>query len=322
MTSATLRDRLEGSQVAIYFAAVIAGAAIAFTVPGTASWETAINPALALMLFVTFLQVPLSELGRAFRQIRFLGALLALNFVVVPLLVAILIQFAPNDPMIRLGVLLVLLCPCIDYVVTFAHLGRADAKLLLASTPALLIVQMLLLPIYLRLFLGADASRLVEAGPFLHAFLWLIAIPLALAFIVQLWARRSAMGERTSTGLGLLPVPATALVLLIVIAAVVPQLGQAISAALQVTPIYIAFAILAPLLGWGVSRAAKLDAEAGRAMAFSAATRNSLVVLPLALAVPGAVPLLPAIIVAQTLVELVAELVFIRAIPRLGRTTA
>ena len=320
MTSATLRDRLEGSQVAIYFAAVIAGAVIAFAVPGTASWEASINPALALMLFVTFLQVPLSELGRAFGQIRFLGALLALNFVVVPLLVAILIQFAPNDPMIRLGVLLVLLCPCIDYVVTFAHLGRADAKLLLASTPALLIVQMLLLPVYLRLFLGADASRLVQAGPFLHAFLWLIAIPLALAFIVQLWARRSAIGQRTSTGLGLLPVPATALVLLIVIAAVVPQLGQAISAALQVTPIYIAFAILAPLLGWGVSRAAKLDAEAGRAMAFSAATRNSLVVLPLALAVPGAVPLLPAIIVAQTLVELVAELVFIRAIPRLGGT--
>ena len=322
MTSATLRDRLEGSQVAIYFAAVIAGAVIAFAVPGTASWEASINPALALMLFVTFLQVPLSELGRAFGQIRFLGALLALNFVVVPLLVAILIQFAPNDPMIRLGVLLVLLCPCIDYVVTFAHLGRADAKLLLASTPALLIVQMLLLPVYLRLFLGADASRLVQAGPFLHAFLWLIAIPLALAFIVQLWARRSVIGERASISLGLLPVPATALVLLIVIAAVVPQLGQAIGAALRVTPIYIAFAILAPLLGWGVSRVAKLDAEAGRAMAFSAATRNSLVVLPLALAVPGAVPLLPAIIVAQTLVELVAELVFIRAIPRLGATTA
>lgn len=318
MMIAALRDRIEGSQVAIYFAAVIAGAGIAFAVPGTASWEASINPALALMLFVTFLQVPLSKLGRAFGQVRFLGALLTLNFVVVPLLVAILILFVPNDPMIRLGVLLVLLCPCIDYVVTFAHLGRADAKLLLASTPALLIVQMLLLPVYLRLFLGADASRLVQTGPFLHAFLSLIAIPLALAVIVQLWARRSAIGERASTGLGLLPVPATALVLLIVIAAVVPQLGQAIGAALRMTPIYIAFAILAPLLGWGVSRAARLDVEAGRAMAFSAATRNSLVVLPLALAVPGAVPILPAIIVAQTLVELVAELVFIRAIPRLG----
>jgi ACR3 family arsenite transporter len=53
-------------------------------------------------------------------------------------------------------------------------------------------------------------------------------------------------------------------------------------------------------------------------MAFSSATRNSLVVLPLALAVPGAVPLLPAIIVTQTMIELVAELIFIRAIPNLG----
>lgn len=318
MTIVVMRDQLEGSQVAIYFAAVVIGAAIALLVPGTASWEAAINPALALMLFVTFLQVPLAELGRAFRQARFLGAMLVTNFVIVPLLVAILIQFAPNDPMIRLGVLLVLLCPCIDYVVTFAHLGRADAKLLLASTPALLIVQMLLLPVYLRLFLGADASRLVQAGPFLHAFLWLIVIPLALAVIVQLWARRSEAGEHASSLLGLLPVPATALVLLIVIAAVVPQLGQAIGAALRVVPLYIVFAIVAPLLGWSVSRLARLDAGAGRSIAFSAATRNSLVVLPLALAVPGAVPLLPAIIVAQTLVELVAEMIFIRAIPRLG----
>ncbi|BAV66703.1 arsenic resistance protein [Sphingobium cloacae] len=316
--SRTLRDRLEGSQVAIYFAAVIAGALIALAVSGSASWEAAINPALVLMLFVTFLQVPLAELGRGFGRLRFLGALLAVNFVAVPLLVAVLVQFVPNDPMIRLGVLLVLLCPCIDYVVTFAHLGRADAKLLLASTPALLVVQMLLLPIYLRLFLGTAASDLVQAGPFLHAFLWLIAIPLALAVLVQLWARRSATGARASAALGLLPVPATAVVLLIVIAAVVPQLGQAIGAALRVVPIYIAFAIIAPLVGWVAARAAKLDAEAGRALAFSAATRNSLVVLPLALAVPGAVPLLPAIIVAQTLVELIAELVFIRTVSRLG----
>lgn len=44
---------------------------------------------------------------------------------------------------------LVLLTPCIDYVVTFSHLGRADARLLLAATPTLLVVQMLLLPAHL-----------------------------------------------------------------------------------------------------------------------------------------------------------------------------
>ncbi len=55
----------------------------------------------------------------------------------------------------------------------------------------------------------------------------------------------------------------------------------------------------------------------GTVVAFSAATRNSLVVLPLALAVPGAVPVLPAVIVAQTLIEFVSMLIYIRLIPRL-----
>ena len=79
---------------------MIAGALIALAVSGTASQEAAINPALALMVVVTFLQVPLAELGRAFGRLRFLGALLAVNFVAVPLLVAVLVQFVPNGPMI------------------------------------------------------------------------------------------------------------------------------------------------------------------------------------------------------------------------------
>ena len=54
-----------------------------------------------------------------------------------------------------------------------------------------------------------------------------------------------------------------------------------------------------------------------RAVIFSGSTRNSLVVLPLVLAVPGAIPVLPAVIVAQTLVELVSELVYIQLISRL-----
>ena len=311
------RDALEQHKISIYFVAVVIAMVVALTIPGTAVLESVINPALALMLYVTFLQVPVAELKRAFGQVRFLAALLVANFVVIPLLVAGLIQFLPADPMLRLGVLLVLLTPCIDYVVTFAHLGRADSRLLLAATPALLITQMILLPGYLGLFLGEEAAHLVKAGPFIHAFLWLITVPLLLAGMTQLWAARSERGARTSSLLGLLPVPATAVVLIVVIAAVVPQLGPATGSALRVVPIYIAFAALAPLLGWLVARMFGLEAVAGRAVAFSSSTRNSLVVLPLALSVPGAIPILPAVIVTQTLVELLSELVYVRLIHKL-----
>lgn len=322
MIMTNLRDTFETRQISIYFAAVILAAVVALAIPGTTALEAGINSALALMLFVTFLQVPLAELGRAFMRMRFAAALLVTNFVAVPVLVFALMHLLPPDPMVRLGVLLVLLTPCIDYVVTFAHLGRADAKLLLASTPALLILQMLLLPIYLGIFLGDDAAGLVHMEPFIHAFVWLIAIPLALAIIVQLGASRILAIERASSILGLLPVPATALVLFIVIAAVVPQLGLALDGALRAIPIYVLYAIIAPLIGWVISRLAKVDVPAARAIAFSAGTRNSLVVLPLAFAVPNAMPLLPAIIVAQTLVELVSELAYVRLAPKLGSRAA
>lgn len=314
-----IRESLEKRQIAIYFCAVVVAAGFALSVPGTTALEAAINPALALMLFVTFLQVPLAELKQSFSQIRFLTALLVANFVVVPLLVLLLVQFLPAEPMVRLGVLLVLLTPCIDYVVTFSQLGRADARLLLAATPALLVVQIVLLPGYLRLFLGSEAAPVVHLGPFVHAFIWLIAVPLVLAALIQLWAARSPAASRIATTFGLLPVPATALVLFVVVAAVTPQLGAATDAALRVLPVYVAFAIAAPLLGWLVARVFQLPAPAGRSIAFSTGTRNSLVVLPLALAVPGAVPVLPAIIVAQTLVELVSELAYVRWIAAFGR---
>ncbi|SSW66792.1 hypothetical protein AGI3411_02727 [Achromobacter agilis] len=314
-----LRDLLERQQVAVYFGAVIIAGVLAWQVPASSALAPAIDPLLGFMLFVTFLQVPLTELRQALANVRFLGALLVSNFIAIPLLIACLLPWLPGAPLARIGVLLVLLTPCIDYVVTFAHLGRADARPLLASTPILLGAQMLLLPVYLGAFLGEEAAGLVHWGPFIHAFIWLIAVPLGLAAAFQTGAVRSRAVQGAVKLLGLLPVPATALVLFVVVAAVAPQLGLAVDEVRAVAPVYVAFAVLAPAIGWGVGRLWRLPAEQARAVSFSAATRNSLVVLPLGLAIPGAVPLLPAVIVAQTLVELVSELIYIRLLPRLGR---
>ena len=312
------RQALEAHQIAIYFVAILAAVAASFALP-TAILAVGIEPALALMLFATFLQVPLADLGRALLRVRFLTALLAANFVALPVLVLALVQFAPTDPIVRLGVLMVLLTPCIDYVVTFSHIGRADARSLLASTPVLLLLQMALLPVYLGLFLGQEASNLVRIGPFVHAFVWLIAVPLALAALVQFATARRPSFAPARAGFDLLPVPATALVLFLVFASVVPQLGLAFDSAMRVVPVYVAFAVAAPLIGWAIGRIAGLPVAEARAVAFSAATRNSLVILPLAFAVPGATPLLPAVIVAQTVVELVASLAYMRLVPMLGR---
>ncbi|MHB9117977.1 MAG: arsenic resistance protein [Burkholderiales bacterium] len=315
------KPMLEKHQVAVYFIAVFAGL-LAATVVGrsSAALEAWINPALAALLYVTFLQVPMTSLRQALTHGRFLSALLIVNFVAVPLVVLGLIQLLPDNPALRFAVLLVLLTPCIDYVVVFTHLGRGDAKLILAATPVLLIAQMLLLPIYLGLFLGADAAGLVQVRPFLNAFFWLIAVPLVLAWLTQYWAARRELGKQVEGAMGWLPVPLMALVLLIVFAAVAPQIGAASTDVAWTVPLYVAFATAMPVVAYAAGKLLGLDVGAGRALAFSAGTRNSLVVLPLAFAVPGGGALIPAVVVTQTLVELVSELVYVRWIPRLIKT--
>ncbi|RBQ32775.1 arsenic resistance protein [Arcobacter sp. FW59] len=306
-----LKDFMENYQIAIYFIIIAIAILITFVVPNTSSFQSLINPALALMLFVTFLQVPISELTQAFKKIRFIFALLFSNFILIPLLVFGLIQFLPDNPLLKLGVLFVLLTPCVDYVVTFSHLGKADSKLLLASTPILLIVQMLLLPVYLSVFLGEESSSLVEISPFIEAFIFLILAPLLLAGFFQIFSKKSVFIEKIVDIFNLLPVPSTAFVLLVVILSVVPQLSSVINDILFIVPIYIAFAIIAPIIGFSVGKIFKFETKEKSAIAFSSATRNSLIILPLALAVPNALPLLPAVIVMQTFVELISSIIYI-----------
>jgi hypothetical protein len=100
--------------------------------------EYAINSMLAALLYVTFLQVPAAELVRSLRAGRFLAAALVVNFFVVPLVVAAMFAFLPADQAVRLGVLLVLLTSCVDYVIVLSGPAGGDSRRLLAATLLLL----------------------------------------------------------------------------------------------------------------------------------------------------------------------------------------
>jgi arsenite transporter len=316
--TSNLVAQMERHQVAIYVGAILAGALIGFLVPSAGpGLEVAINPVLGALLYVTFLQVPARELLRSLRAGRFLGAALVVNFVVVPLVVAAMFGFLPADQGVRLGVLLVLLTPCVDYVIVFSGLAGGSNDRLLAATPLLLITQMVLLPMFLILFMGPALADVIEVGPFIEAFVVLIVIPLALAWLTQAWAARKPTGAAFSTVAGTLMVPLMVATLLVVVASQVPKLGDGGTAVLGVIPFYVVFLIVMALLGLAVARAFRLDVHAGRAIIFTGATRNSLVVLPLALALPDTLAVAAVVIVTQTLVEVVGMVAFVRGIPRL-----
>ncbi|MHC9043728.1 arsenic resistance protein [Microbacterium saperdae] len=317
MTETARTSWMERHQVALFLAAILCGVGVGLAVPGSDALEYAIEPVLGLLLFVTFLSVPFRRIGGSLRDARFLGALGLLNFVVVPIVVFALSRSVVDESALLIGVLLVLLTPCVDYVIVFTGLAGGSATKLLAAAPLLMLAQILLLPLYLLLFIGPDAAALIDGAPFVRAFAILILLPLAAAALVQVLARRYSLVRTIESGLLAATVPLMSATLLIVVASQVRAVGAQLGALTRVAPIYLAFAVILVVLGILVARIARLDAASSRALTFSGVTRNSLVVLPLALALPSALALAPLVVVTQTLVELIVMVVLVRVLPRL-----
>lgn len=301
------RDALEQNQVPIYFVAVIV-AAIAGLLATTVAQglSVLVTPAIAVLMYAMFLQIPFLNLRDGLRNKSFMTALLVANFVLIPLLVWGLTRLLEDQPAILLGALLVLLTPCIDYVVVFTHIGRGDSRLVLSATPILLLLQLVLLPFYLGLMLSGTSGVVVSIGPFVEAFLALIVAPLILALLTEALTKRSTVVKAWADAWAWLPVPAMAVVLIVVVGSQIAPVVREIDRLAPVLPVYFAFALLAPMIGALVSRVFRLPVGAARAVTFSASTRNSLVVLPLALALPEELRgLAAAAVITQTLVELV-----------------
>jgi ACR3 family arsenite transporter len=79
----------------------------------------------------------------------------------------------------------------------------------------------------------------------------------------------------------------------------------------------VVFLVVVAFAGLGISRLFRLDTGLARAVVFTGATRNSLVVLPLALALPDRLAIAAAVVVTQTLVEVVGMVAYVRLVPRL-----
>ena len=313
---------LERHQVALYLAGIAAGAVVGWAVPGADAWAVLVEPVLALLLLATFLAVPFAALGAGLRDGRFLGALLVLNFVVVPAVVFGLSRFVAHDDALLVGVLLVLLAPCVDYVIAFTALAGGAAERLLAAAPLLMLVQLVVLPVLLRVVAGEAVVAAVDVGPFVRALVMLILVPLALAALLQWGAVRGRGGVRDTAagvvrGFTAAMVPLMVVTLFTVVASQIRGVGERLPALAAVVPLFAAFAAVMVALGVVAARWARLDVPAGRALVFSGVTRNSLVVLPLALALPASLDPAPLVVVTQTLVELGAMVSLVRLVPRL-----
>ncbi|NLZ97684.1 MAG: arsenic resistance protein [Micrococcus sp.] len=307
-------------QVWCYLLGLGFGAVVGLSAPAVAPVaEIAIMPMLALLLYATFLGLPFSDFSGAFKDWKFMSSVLVLNFVVVPVVVWIVSRIVAQDHVVLVGVLCVLLTPCVDYVIVFAGLAKGDSQSLLAAAPVLMIVQLMLLPVYLWLFLGSGFIASIEFRPFVDAFLWIIVVPLVLAALTQALAQRWQRMRVIDAAGSTLMVPLMTATLGVVVAAHIASVSNQLGDLMLTVPVYIAFAGIMVPVGIVLGGAANLGIPQQRSLVFSGITRNSLVILPLVLALPAEYSLTPLVVVTQTLIELLIMVLLINVMPRIIR---
>lgn len=308
---------MERHQVLLYLAALGLGATTGLALPAAAgALEPVINPVLIALLYATFLGVPLTRLRAALTGARFVAALLVVNFILAPLVVAVLSRQVADSPALLVGLLLVLLAPCVDYVMVFTRIAGGAWERILAASPVLMLAQTLLLPVWLVALAGPGVAS-VSLRPFAMAFVLMIALPLGLSALTQLASARHRLAARVERGATALMVPLMMATLAVVVASQISAVASHPGTLVRVIPPYLLFAAIMPAVGNAVGRLTRQDARSRLALAFSGTTRNSLVVLPLALALPDA--LAPVVVITQTLVELLVMVVHARLLPRLIR---
>lgn len=310
------RLTLERRQVWVYLAAIAAGMLMGSAFAGAGpALEALLWPALGLLLYITFLQVPLLHLRAAFTDHRFLAATVIGNFIVIPALVFLLISWLPADPVLRLGVLLVLLVPCTDWFISFSQLGGGDVPRAIAITPLNLLLQLLLLPVYLWAMTGPALTTLLSPADLWPALV-VVLLPLLAAAMTERWLEarpgRAIWREKAAWW----PVPLLAVVVFLIAGAQVDTARDTVALLPVIVPLFAAFLLLAAVSARIIATAMILPTAQGRTLAFSLGTRNSFLVLPVALALPAGMEIAAVVIVVQSLVELFGMMFYLWWVPR------
>ena len=144
-----------------------------------------INLFLCIMLYGIFLEVPLKNLKKSFKNIKFSSTSIMINFIWTPIFGYFLGNLFLNGNMdIFIGFFMLILTPCTDWYLIFTKISKGDLNLSLSILPINLILQIVLLPIYLIIFFSSNDT--VNYSNLVYSLIIVIVIPFLSAQITKL----------------------------------------------------------------------------------------------------------------------------------------
>jgi ACR3 family arsenite efflux pump ArsB len=184
-------------QPVIIIAAALAGIAAGKFIPGLEQYAGHfIEVFLMCMLFFVFLNVDIKEISKSFSDLRFSLSALIINFIFTPLFTFALAKiFLAGRLDVQLGLIMLLVTPCTDWYLIFTGLANGNVPLGASILPLNLLLQIILLPVYLLLFMGSEVSFGFDV--IFKSILLVLIIPLfsanAVKFVVQRIKRQDTL---------------------------------------------------------------------------------------------------------------------------------
>jgi len=178
-------DLIEKLEPVILIAAILIGLILTNIEILSKNTGNLINIFLCLMLYGLFLEVPLYELKKSFKNIKFTSTSMIINFIWTPLFGYFLGNLFLNGNIdIFIGFFMLILTPCTDWYLVFTKMAKGNVNLSLSILPINLILQIVLLPVYLILFFSKNNT--MNYGDLGYSLLIVIVIPFVMAQITKL----------------------------------------------------------------------------------------------------------------------------------------
>ncbi|WP_107667008.1 arsenic resistance protein [Cyanothece sp. BG0011] len=141
-----------------------------------------IVPALMVMLYGVFLNIPFNRLANGFQNYKVTGLSLVINFLWTPIFAwGLGAIFLRDNPDLWVGLIMLMVTPCTDWYLIFTSLAQGDVALATALLPWNLLLQVILLPVYLLIFAGKLVN--INAMILLKSVVLVFVVPMILAFI-------------------------------------------------------------------------------------------------------------------------------------------
>jgi arsenite transporter len=310
--------KVSGPGTAWILLGVLAGALLGIYAP----WDSQVLvvlqwAALAVMVFLVVVSLPLLSVGRAIAKPRVLVALFAVNLLVVPLVAFILSRVVFQAPELQVGLLLVLLAPGVALSLTTAHEAGGDVESVLGAKPLLFAGQLVIVPLY-TVFLSGGVLGFADLPPTFVVIAGIIVAPSLVALALQGGMTRSSALQKTRTPLTHARVPVIALAVTLVLWNQVPAHVEELEELYRVVPLFFSFLVLLAPLGLLAGILASLTIPEKRAIMIVGAGRGGVIMLPISLALDQDVwGLVPLVVITQLTLEVLGMMVYRTIVPEL-----